>query len=230
MADATKETKKPGGVKVTAIVPAYNEERNIRRTIHALRDIPEIDRFIVVNDGSEDRTAEIVLEEYGVELVDLKENAGKGGALRAGLRATDADVVLMLDADLIGLTREHVLSILSPVLDGRAKATLGVFREGRVTTDLAQLVAPQLSGQRAMLRELIEGAPIDDARYGVEVAINRHLEELGVPIYEVELYNLTQQMKEEKMGVARGLAARATMYYEVFKTFFTGGRKTGAKS
>lgn len=218
-------TQKPEGMIVSAIVPAFNEERSIRRTIKSIREIPEIDEFIVVSDGSEDRTAEIVLEEVGVELVDLKENAGKGGAIRAGLKRAKGNVILLLDADLIGLTREHVQLLLAPIFDGRAKTTMGVFREGRVVTDLAQAMAPQLSGQRAILRETLEGAPMDDARYGVEVAINRHLEELGVPIFEVELHNLSQQIKEEKMGVMRGLKARATMYYEVFKILFVGNPK-----
>lgn len=213
---------KPSGMKIAALVPAYNEERNIRRTIEFLRIISEIDQIIVVSDGSDDRTAEIVLEEYGVELVDLKRNVGKGGAMRAGLERTNADVILLLDADLIGMTRQHVLSLLAPVVEGRAKTTMGVFREGRVATDLAQYVAPQLSGQRAILRELLETAPIEDTRYGVEVALNRHLEERGAPIIEVDLVNVSQVVKEEKLGLARGLAARFNMYYEVFKILLTG--------
>ena len=213
---------KPPGVRIAVLVPAFNEERNIRRTVRFLREIEEIDQIVVVNDGSEDRTAAIVREEYGVDLVDLEQNAGKGGALRAGLDRTTAQVILLLDADLVGLTREHVAALVQPVLDGRAQTTMGVFREGRIMTDLAQRVAPQLSGQRAIMRELLEGAPMDDARYGVEVAINRHLEDRGVPIFEVELFNVSQVVKEEKYGPVKGFMARITMYYEVFKTILTG--------
>jgi glycosyltransferase involved in cell wall biosynthesis len=214
---------KPQGVRIAVLVPAYNEERNIRRNIRFIRDnFDEIDQIVVINDGSEDRTADIVREEYGVDLVDLKQNVGKGGALRAGLKATNAEIILLLDADLVGLTREHVAALLAPVLDGRAQTTMGVFTEGRFMTDLAQKVAPQLSGQRAIRRELLEGAHMDDARYGVEVAINRHLEERGVAIHEVELPNVSQIVKEEKYGVVQGFKKRLNMYYEVFKTMLTG--------
>lgn len=214
---------KPHGARIAAIVPAFNEERTIRGAIRFIRDnLPEIDQIVVVSDGSSDRTADIVREEYGVDLVDLTVNQGKGGALRAGLKATDAEIILLLDADLVGLTRCHVADLLAPVLDGRAKTTMGIFTEGRFMTDLAQKVAPQLSGQRVILREILEGAPIDDARYGVEVAINRHLEELGVPIVEVELPNVSQVVKEEKYGVVQGFRKRVNMYYEVFKTLLTG--------
>ena len=214
---------KPDGLRLAVLVPAYNEERNIRDTIHFIREtLEEVDQIVVINDASEDRTADIVREEYGVDLVDLKENQGKGGALRAGLKATDADVILLLDADLVGLTRAHVARLLNPVLEGRAQTTMGVFSEGRFMTDLAQKVAPQLSGQRAIRRELLEGAPMDDARYGVEVAINRHLENQGVAIHEVELPNVSQVVKEEKYGVVQGLKKRFGMYYEVFKAVVTG--------
>jgi len=204
-------------MRTAALIPAYNEERTIRRTIHVVQHVELIDEIIVVNDGSVDRTAEIVAEELGVFLLNLPENRGKGGAVRAGLDRTSAEVVLLLDADLVGLRRQHIIDLVTPVLSGKAKATMGVFTEGRAMTDLAQLLAPKLSGQRAMLRELLAGVDMEDTRFGIEVAINRHLEELGVEIYEVPLDNLSQYTKEEKMGLWKGIAARASMYYDVMK-------------
>ena len=204
-------------MKIAALVPAFNEEKTIRRTIHVLQHVDLIDEIIVVNDGSTDRTAEIVAEELGVTLINLHENKGKGGAVRAGLDRTQADVVLLLDADLVGLRRSHIVDLIKPVITGRAKTTMGVFTEGRTMTDLAQFVAPMLSGQRAILRELIDDIDIEDSRFGIEVVINRYLEEKGVSIYEVDLENLSQYTKEEKLGFMRGLAARAVMYYDVAK-------------
>jgi glycosyltransferase involved in cell wall biosynthesis len=206
-------------MKIAAIVPALNEEATIRKTIHVLQHVDILDEIIVVNDGSSDRTAEIVAEELGVVLVNLIENRGKGGAIRAGLDRTKADIVVLLDADLIGLRRQHIIDIVKPVMDGRAKTTMGVFTEGRAVTDLAQIIAPKLSGQRAILREILEEIDIADVRFGIEVAINRHLEENNISIYEVELENLTHHTKEEKMGLLKGIAARAMMYYDVAKAF-----------
>ena len=204
-------------LKITAIVPAFNEERSVRRTIHVLQHIDELDQIIVVNDGSDDRTAEIVAEEPGVTLVNLRENVGKGGAIKAGLEQTQADIILLLDADLVGLRREHVTALFQPMLDGLAQTTLGVFRKGKPFTDMAQRIAPGLSGQRAIRREHLAAVDIEHTGYGVEVAINKYLEEHGIPVHEVELHNLTQVMKEQKMGIMRGLGARARMYYEVVR-------------
>lgn len=202
---------------IAVIVPAFNEEKTIRRTIHVLQHVDILDEIIVVNDGSSDRTAEVVAEELGVTLVNLSENRGKGGAVRAGLDRTQADIIMLLDADLVGLRKQHIVDLVKPVLMDKAKATMGVFTEGRTMTDLAQLVAPKLSGQRAILRELLASADIEDTRFGVEVAINRHLEDMGVDIFEVELENLSQVTKEEKMGLIKGVTARAVMYYDVLK-------------
>ena len=204
-------------MKVAAIIPSYNEERTIRHTIHVIQHVEEINEIIVVNDGSQDRTAEIVSEELGVILVNLPENRGKGGAIRAGIDRTNADVILLLDADLIGLSRQHISDLLTPALDGRAKTTMGVFTGGRPVTDFAQKLAPKLSGQRAILRDILAKIDIADARYGVEVAINLYLEDHGIEIYEVELANLTHHTKEEKMGFFKGFSARAVMYYDVVK-------------
>ena len=204
-------------MRTAAIIPAFNEERTIRRTIHVLQHVELLDEIIVVNDGSADRTAEVVAEELGVFLLNLPENRGKGGAVRAGLDRTKSEAILLLDADLVGLRRQHIIDLISPVLSGRAKATMGVFTEGRAMTDIAQLVAPKLSGQRGMLRELLMGVDMEDTRFGLEVAINRHLEELGVEILEVPLDNLSQYTKEEKMGLWKGIKARASMYYDVLK-------------
>ena len=88
---------------VSIIVPAYDEEQVIESTIRSLldSDYPHFE-IIVVDDGSNDRTSEVVRENFGSEpLVRLFtiENAGKAAALNSGLRHTKGDVIVALDAD-----------------------------------------------------------------------------------------------------------------------------------
>ena len=74
--------------EVLVIIPAYNEEANIGRVAEGLvRDHPELD-FVVVNDGSADRTAEIC-RENGYCLLDLPVNLGLAGAFQAGMKYAD---------------------------------------------------------------------------------------------------------------------------------------------
>ena len=202
-----------------AIIPAYNEEKTIGHVLAVLKNTPLINKIIVVSDGSTDNTVQVA-KSYEVEVIELTENRGKGGALKAGLDNNKADVVLFLDADLIGLTPKHVHSLLEPVINDQADMTIGIFDKGRIATDLAQKMAPYLSGQRALKFPLLEQiSDLDVARFGVELALNRFMDTSGIRVQEVLLHDMSHVMKEEKFGVWKGMAARMKMYWEIIKYF-----------
>lgn len=204
---------------ITAIVAAYNEEKTIEKVILELKKVNIIDKIIVVSDGSRDRTADIS-RQLGVEVIELTHNVGKGGALRKGMDSCESDIILLLDADLIGLTTKHIEDLLCPVIEREVDMTIGIFDKGRLSTDLAQKVTPYLSGQRAIRRYIIDSiSNIDITRYGIEAAITKYVKEHKIEARQVSLYNLTHMMKEEKFGLVKGFKERIKMYWEVFKTF-----------
>jgi len=88
---------------IVALIPAYNEEKVICNSIHALLATPDVDfKVIVIDDGSSDATAEVVRRTFEhTQRVDVltKPNGGKWAALNYGLAHTDAEVVITLDAD-----------------------------------------------------------------------------------------------------------------------------------
>lgn len=205
-------------MKVAAIVPAYNEEHTIGPVIEALLECPLLHEIIVVNDGSEDRTAEVA-RRYPVKVIELTENVGKGGAMKAGAQQTTCEVLLFVDADLVGLHKEHIEALLAPVLSGKTAMSIGVFSEGRRTTDLAQKLAPHLSGQRAVLKDLFDQVPnLERSGYGVEVALTQFAERHNVDIVRVHLPTVSQIMKEEKRGLVKGLGSRLKMYWEIVRS------------
>jgi len=205
-------------LKIAAVLPAYNEAARVADVLRAVLRAPSIEEIIVVNDGSTDNTAEIVRQMPGVCLVNLPVNRGKGGAMAAGASWTDADVLVFLDADLIGLRPEHVEALIAPVKAGRARMAVGKFQGGRLLTDWSQKLVPSISGQRAIRREVFEQIPdIAQTRFGVEMAITRFCHHYRVPTETVFLRGVTHPMKEEKLGLLRGWASRARMYYEIFR-------------
>lgn len=209
-------------MKVAAIIPAYNEEQTIGSVVEVVRRVPEVNEVIVVSDGSTDATARNAAQ-AGARVIELPENVGKGGALTAGIAATDAEVLLFLDADLVGLREDHVYSLINPVLQGEAQAVIGILDRGRLATDLAQKFAPRLSGQRCLRRELLDGLHhLEMTRFGAEVALNRHLRAQGVEEKTVVLEDLTHVMKEEKRGLVRGMASRMKMYWEIARVWTRG--------
>lgn len=210
-------------MRAVVIIPAYNEERTVASIVKVASDCSLVDEVVVVSDGSTDATVMRALE-AGARVIDLKENRGKGGAMKAGLEDVDADVVLFLDADLLGLKPRHVEDLISPVLNGRAQIALGIFDCGRLTTDLAQMIAPFLSGQRAMHRNLLAILPdFSHMGWGVEVALSRYVRDHDIAIVEVQLRDVSQVTKEEKIGLARGLTSRMKMYWQIIRTIGRGG-------
>lgn len=204
-------------MKVSAIVPAFNEEPRIAPVIGALRACGAVDQVIVIDDGSTDRTHDVAVA-CGAQVIKLEENMGKGGAVARGVKEAEGDVILMVDADLVGLTAQHIYTLLEPVTSGRADMSIGLFDDGRPATDLAQAITPWLSGQRALKREMFEGAEIDISRFGVEAVLTRKAKEQHLKVVEVKLPHLTHVTKEEKMGSVKGVTSRVKMYWEVVKS------------
>lgn len=208
-------------MKIAAVIPALNEETTIAAVVETLSRVEEIERVIVVSDGSEDRTAANA-RQAGATVIEHPENRGKAAAMKTGFQAADADVILFMDGDLIGLSPSHVRALLTPVVSGEADMSVGLFDVGRVATDLAQMVAPYLSGQRAMRRGVLEEMfrrepDTDESRFGIEVALTRHVNTRGYRVVEVSLEEMSHRMKEEKLGLVKGAAARLKMYYEILK-------------
>ncbi|HEU4965107.1 MAG TPA: glycosyltransferase family 2 protein [Bacilli bacterium] len=202
---------------VTLIIPAYNEAENIERVLDVVVPMSDFQQIIVVDDGSTDATY-ATIKKYPVDVVRHDTNRGKGAAIWTGLQATRTPYLMLLDADLIGLQPSHLRSLLRPVLEDGADMSIGLFGVGRFATDWAQRVAPHLTGQRVMRRDVITELPlIEQTRYGLEVALTRHVRRQGYRMSEVFLDDLTHRMKEEKLGYVRGVQARMRMYWDILR-------------
>ena len=216
-------------MKVAAIVPAYNEAKRLKSVLEAIRQASLVDEIIVVNDGSTDDTGAVASTFPGATVINLPHNHGKGGAMYSGATSTDAEAVVFLDADLIGITGDQIDNIVRPVVEGQIDMCIGVFRGGRRVTDLAQVIAPYISGQRAVQRQIfLDVVDVECVRSGVEVALTKHFRMNGLKMGTVTLTGCTHVMKEEKLGWPRGSAARLRMYYEIGKIVL-GLRRNGAK-
>lgn len=215
--ETTAEDRKPF-MKVAAVIPAYNEEHRIEAVLKTLTASPEVHEVIVVSDGSTDKTCDVAAAVPGVRAIQLPRNKGKGGAMREGAMQTDADILLFFDADLIGLTPQHVHDILTPVCGGDATMSMGIFFGGRWATDIAQKVSPGITGQRAILRDVFMKIPdLEHVGYGIELAITYYVRHHGYVRKDVPLRGVTHPMKEEKLGWIRGASSRMVMYWQMLR-------------
>jgi glycosyltransferase involved in cell wall biosynthesis len=207
---------------VSVVIPAYNEEKYISGVLAPLQGIEAIREIIVVSDGSIDHTVREA-KKWNAVIIDLEHNIGKGGAMFAGFKAAKGEYILFLDADLIGLKRVHILSLILPVIRDEADMTLGIFGQGRIRTDLAQIIAPSLTGQRCIKKKwFCEFKMWANAGFGVETALTHFAIQKGLRIKNVDLPEMTHVMKEEKYGLVRGFAYRLKMYWEIIKKVRTG--------
>ena len=197
---------------VAVIIPAFNEQDTVADVVRvALELTPDV---IVVSDGSSDETASTA-RRAGAHVIELPENAGKGPALHAGLVATDASYVILLDADLVGLNLQHLRTLIDPVVSRELDMAIGVFSEGGFMTDFGNRMTPHLSGQRAVRRDWLLSVPRLAQERWPEPAITYALKNDHVKWGYVELPKLSQVMKEEKRGFWRGVKYRTRMYLDL---------------
>jgi glycosyltransferase involved in cell wall biosynthesis len=196
------------------IIPAYNEAPRVGSVVAVAASSGIFAEVVVIDDGSTDSTAD-ASRAAGARVVEHGANRGKGQAMRTGLSATSSPVVCFLDADLIRVTRDHLAALVGPVARGEVGATLAVFAGGRWATSLAQRIAPLISGQRCLRRDLVEDFLDWPGRFGIETALNDHLRRQGVSHRLVRWQGAAQVMKEEKRGALVGFLARLAMYWQI---------------
>lgn len=181
-----------GITSVSVILPARNEAETVGPIVHAIRrDLPDlVDEIIVVDDGSVDGTGEVAAA-AGAVVVGSPGGPGKGQAMRAGLVATRADVVVFCDADLYEFESHFITRLVEPMLQRPdVQFVKAVYRRplgdrpdegGRVTElvarpllsllfpELEHIVQP-LGGEYAGRLAVFEAVPFDDG-YGVDVGL-----------------------------------------------------------
>lgn len=213
--------------KVGVVIPAYNEENDLHRVLNIVCSGDWLSQIIVVDDGSTDDTLAIAQKYAAIDsrmvVEHLAENRGKGAAMLAGLQAIrdDVEIVIFLDADLIGLSPANLTKLYEPVRTRQCDMAVAVFSQGDWRTDVSQWVFPNLGGQRALFRENAQGAlaPLVDSGYGVEFGLTRYAKRHNWHVQHVEWEGTTHTMQEDSLGWRQGLKVRRLMYQDILATW-----------
>ncbi len=207
-------------MKVSSVLPAYNEEKNIAGPLKVLIDSDLIDEIIVVDDGSVDKTFQVVENNFPqVKVLRHQQNMGKGDALITGAESAKNPVLFFCDADLRGLTKEHIAELLSPVIKRKFKMVVGMPEymntlRKRKKQDFSEFYLG-LGGQKVLLKKDFLSIPeLNGSNYGVEHKIISYYEMQKWAFKYIVLQDLTHVHKVKKWGV-KGLFKEA----DAFKTF-----------
>ena len=173
-------------------------------------------RVLVVDDGSTDDTAARA-EAAGATVVRRDGSGGsKAHAMAAGVQASgDADAVLFVDADLLGLTVEHLDAICAPVVERRAAMSLGTFDYGFWNPLVLRL--PPTTGERIVPRWVFDAIPpwkVDG--YTIEIMINEVICEARLPTVARVMRGVTHRTKREKFGKLEGYRRTWRMFWDLW--------------
>nr|WP_306673761.1 glycosyltransferase family 2 protein [Tahibacter caeni] len=229
-ADATWRTAGMPPVKLTVVIPCYNEARTIRALVDAVRASPAAPaEIIVVDDCSRDGTRAI-LETQIAPLVQRilyhEVNRGKGAALRTGISAATGDIVIVQDADLEYDPDEYPL-LVEPILAGRADVVFGsrfggarpprmLLRQwfaNKLLTQLSNLftglrLTDMETCYKVFRREIVQALRIEEDRFGFEPEVTAKLAGSGCRIVEVGIsYRGRSHADGKKIGWKDGVRA-----------------------
>ena len=219
---------------LSILMPVYNEEDRVERAIRQLLDaeLPLAAELIVVDDGSTDRTPEILRSVSWpdhVRVFQHDRNHGKGAAIRSALAHARGEYTAIFDADL-EYDPADLPTLLAPLTSGEAKAVFGVrafdgytshsflFVMGNRTVTLAANVLfnvymrDVMTCLKVVRTDLFRSLPLREPGFGIEPEITARLLQAGERIYEVPVrYRARLTTEGKKLTSFDGLRVLRTL-------------------
>ncbi|MGC4073496.1 MAG: glycosyltransferase family 2 protein [Nibricoccus sp.] len=230
-------------MKLSIVIPCYNERKTIRQIVDAVRAAPvECEKeIIIIDDCSKDGTRDILNTEIAPlvsKILYHEVNQGKGAALRTGFQSATGDIIIIQDADLEYDPNEYP-KLIRPILQGRADVVFGSRFMGadahrvayfwhmvgnRVLTLMSNMLTninltDMETCYKVFKREVVQKITIEENRFGFEPEITAKVAKLGCAIYEVGISYYGRTYAEgKKIGMKDGFRAiYAMLKYNLFK-------------
>jgi glycosyltransferase involved in cell wall biosynthesis len=197
---------------ISCVVCAYNEADRIRNILDVIVGHPALTEVIVVNDGSTDATEALLRSYPSIRLLSHTPNRGKTYALSRGIAAARCAHLMLLDADLAGVTPADIDALAAPVMRGEAEVSISlrsnslwIYRQLGLDFVSGERVAPKWLLRNAV--EAMQRLP----RWGGEVYMNEIFIRHACRIAVVRWRRVVNVRKYQKVGAWRGALAEVKM-------------------
>ena len=201
--------------RITAIVPAFNEEKNLANILQSLTASLLFEQIIVVDDGSTDQTA-TVANGFAVKLIRMPSNVGKGLAVDEAVKQAKGEIILLLDADITGITNKHLKSLVAPIILNQVGMVIGCRDRFCFRHLVGRKILCNICGERALKRSLWNQIPISFKKgYLLETMLNGYCRVNDIPTLVIPLRGVKQVIKEKKWGLLLGMRQRLKMIYHI---------------
>lgn len=201
---------------IDAVIPARDEAPTVAAVVAACLGCAHVREVIVVDDGSSDATAELAAA-AGAKVVqrEFEREGSKAMAMEAGVAVSDAEAILFVDADLLGITSAHLDDICRPYLEGRATMSLGIFDYGILSRLVLRF--PPTTGERVVPRWVFEAVPPSKRQgYLIEIMLNEVVTEARLPISSRVMTGVTHRTKRDKFGRLEGYRRTWRMFWDLW--------------
>ena len=224
---------------LSIVIPAYNEEHFLPEVLRRVKETPYEKEIIVVDDASVDGTKRNLegLRDGGIRVVCHEQNAGKGAAVRSGIKIASGDIIIIQDADLEYDPKDYP-ALLEPILAGNADVVYGsrflggphrvfYFRHyvgNKIVTLLSNVfsdlnLSDMETGYKAFARRVFDNITIESNRFGFEPEITAKVARRGYRVYEVPVsYHGRSYNEGKKITWKDGIKALFTILkYNLFR-------------
>lgn len=204
-------------MKLSVIIPCYNEEERIVPIVEAIQSSGFDKEIIIVDDGSSEKTKQILSKFHGVKIITHEKNAGKTQALKDGFDASSGGIIVFIDSDLSNFKTKSFEKLIYPVISGQFDVSLGEPEADYLITKKIGIVVI-FSGERAIRREIIENHKeiFNVAGFLFESKMNQSLFN-KYKIIKVKLEGVGPCLKMKKIGIIKGIIADLRMAYSIVR-------------
>ncbi len=219
-------------MKISVIIPVYNEEKTLLEILKKVQKVPLNKEVIIIDDGSTDKTREILMKikEKNVKILFHPKNVGKGGAIRTGIKEAKGDIIIIQDADLEYEPNDYC-ALIQPIVEDKSgvvygsrelgrnkKSSLGFFWGGKLLSCMSNIlynakITDEPTCYKVFKKEILKSLNLRCRGFEFCPEVTAKLRKKGFKIYEVPIHYFPRSIREgKKIRLRDGIVAIWTLF------------------